>query len=238
MSFWEILFPIKCPLCGEILQSKTKTGFCRQCYRRLPYVTEPYCRHCGKPIRDERAEFCYDCGQKDSVLTEGTALYIYTEAMKKAMADFKYGGSQMDGVFYARELLRHCRTKWTRWQIDVLIPVPLHWRRKWFRGYNQSELVAKALGQALYLPVDTDSLRRKRYTRPQKGLDDKKRRQNVQGAFAWKETGGKEEIRGRNVLLIDDIYTTGATLEACGEILKKQGAKNIYFTCLCIGQDD
>lgn len=237
MNFLNILFPARCPVCGDVQELNATAGICKSCYRQLPFVTEPCCKHCGKPIADGQAEFCYDCKKKKSSLTEGTALYVYTERMKKAMAQFKYGGSQVDGDVYGKELWKHRGGKLLAWRLDCIIPVPLHRRRQWFRGYNQAELLAEKLSEAMNVPVLADCLERKRYTRPQKGLDDRTRLKNVKGAFGWKEDAAGESVRGRNVLLVDDIYTTGATLESCGDILRRQGAKNVYFACLCIGRD-
>lgn len=237
MNLFDILFPAKCPLCGRVHRTREKEGICKACYQKLPVVTEPCCKHCGKPIADETSEYCYDCGKKNSHLTAGTALFVYTEQMKKAMAAFKYAGSQTDGEIYGMELFKYRGSKLSGWQLDYVIPVPLHRRRRQFRGYNQAEIIAEVIGTALNVPLLTDCLERTRYTRPQKGLDDKKRLQNVQGAFRFRKSFERQQLTGCNILLIDDIYTTGATLEACGAILRQQGVKNVYFACLCIGQD-
>lgn len=237
MNFLDFLFPPKCPLCGRVRRAGEKEGICGACYRRLPVVTEPFCKHCGKPIAEETLEYCFDCAGRDSSLAEGTALFVYTEQMKKAMAQFKYGGSCVDGAVYGRELLKHRGTRLAGWQADYVVPVPLHRKRQWFRGYNQAELVAEVIAEELKIPLLADCLERKRYTRPQSGLNHKKRRQNVQGAFGFCRAFEKERLKGCRILLVDDIYTTGATLEACGRLLHRQGVKNVYFACLCIGQD-
>ncbi len=237
MNLFDLLFPSRCPLCGKIHSIKGEKGICKVCYRKLPVVMEPCCKHCGKPIADVKAEYCYDCEERDSSLSEGTALFVYTDQIKKAMAAFKYGGCQVDGAVYGGELLKHRGTKLAGWEIDSIIPVPLHRRRRWFRGYNQAEVIAEVIGEGLNIPLLTDCLERKRYTRPQNGLDNKKRMQNVQGAFKIHKGFKREQLVGRNILLVDDIYTTGATLEACAKLLCRQGVRNVYFACLCIGQD-
>lgn len=104
-------------------------------------------------------------------------------------------------------------------------------------GYNQAAVLADELGKLLQLPVLSDALFRTRCTKPQKGLDAKQRAVNVAGAFALNEKGENALRSLRSVLLVDDIYTTGATLEACGDILCRTGIQEVYFACLCIGRD-
>ena len=119
---------------------------------------------------------------------------------------------------------------------DFLIPVPLHRHRRWFRGYNQAEILAEEIGKRLHLPVETDVLCRSLDTSPQKQLDDKARYRNMSSAFYVPESAGYK-LNGKRVVLIDDIYTTGSTLEACAGELKKAGVSEIYSACLCIGRD-
>lgn len=236
MNILDVLFPVKCPICGRVLR-KSEKGICADCGKRMPFVGEPCCKHCGKPVVSAETEYCYDCMGKVSSLRQGTALWVYTEEMRKAMADFKYGGCLSDGEFYVSELLAR---KWNRlqsWNIDKIVPVPLHRRRKWFRGYNQAACIAEGIGRAMKIPVLPEALMRTRYTRPQKGLDDRQRRENLRGAFTL-NMKYESEIHGcSSVLLVDDIYTTGATLEACGDVLKEKGVVNVYFVCLCTGSD-
>jgi len=236
MRILEVLFPAKCPICGCIVK-KGRSGICEECKTQMPVVTEPFCKHCGKPVASLETEYCSDCEKRDSSLTEGTALWVYTEQMRKVMADFKYGGCFEDGRTYIREFLKRRSKKIAAWQIDGIIPVPLHWRRKWFRGYNQAEYLAEEIGKALSIPVYPRGLTRIRYTTPQKGLDNKQRSDNLKNAFGVNEEYRTLLCQCKNILLVDDIYTTGATLEECSKVLKTVGIPNIYFACLCIGRD-
>ena len=252
MNLLDILFPVKCPVCGHLLK-KGERGFCQDCTKNLPRVTEPACCRCGKPIEKDTQEYCRDCGRKRQAvrmkgdrsgadgagkdpICQGTALWIYTVSMKRAMANFKYNGCYSEGAFYAEELARTRRSRFEQWQPDYVIPVPLHRRRRWFRGYNQAACVAEELGLRIEVPVASMALERIRCTRPQKGLDDRHRRNNVKDAFRiagdW-----RKRLQGRCVLLVDDIYTTGATLEACASVLREAGVRKVYFACLCTGRD-
>lgn len=252
MNLLDLLFPVKCPVCGQLLKRKEK-GVCQNCRKSLPRVIEPTCSRCGKPIEKDTQEYCRDCSRKrqaagiESSRTEGdlfrkdpicqgTALWLYTDSMKRAIANFKYNGCYGDGVFYAEEMVRFRRERLEEWQPDYVIPVPLHRRRRWFRGYNQAACVAEELGMRIEVPVASTALERICSTRPQKGLDDRNRRDNVKDAFRV-GSGWQEKLRGRRVLLVDDIYTTGATLEACASVLCDAGVKKVYFACLCTGMD-
>lgn len=154
--------------------------------------------------------------------------------MKKAIRNFKYEGELSCGDYFSTELV----TVYGDWikeiSPDALIPVPIHKKRMRFRGFNQAEYMASIIGDKLGIRVLTDYLIRTQNTRPQKGLDVKSRVQNLQKRFQVT----MDDVHVKKVLLVDDIYTTGSTLEACGSALKNAGAERIYFLCLCIGRDD
>ncbi len=239
MNILNALFPIACPLCGEILQKEGEC-ICADCKEKLSYVTEPCCSRCGKPIESVEQEYCRDCGKKrtstnSDPVCQGTALWVYTDQMKHAMADYKYKGCYSDAAFFAEELVRFCGGKIRSWHPDFIIPVPLHRRKLWFRGYNQAACVAEKLGRQMGIPVLPAILERKRYTRPQAGFDDAGRRNNVKDAFRFCQMG--KSLRGKRILLVDDIYTTGATIESCARTLIEAGVEKVYFACLCIGRD-
>lgn len=234
------LFPPKCPICGGVLQKKERR-ICHKCRKSMPRIVEPCCTRCGKPLTSDVREYCFDCAKKRQdpaadPICQGTALWEYTDAMKKAMAGFKYEGCQEDGIAFGEEFVRFRGGKIREWGPDFVIPVPLHRRKKWFRGFNQSACVAERIGELVGVPVLPEALERVRNTTPQKGLDDKERRHNMKGAFRLRRDW-QEQLQGKRILLVDDIYTTGATLEACAGQLLKHGAGDIFSACLCIGRD-
>lgn len=252
MNVLDLLFPVKCPVCGRLQKGKEK-GLCPGCRKSLPRVTEPVCSRCGKPIEIDTQEYCRDCSRKRRAagmeddrtgmvsfskdpICQGTALWLYTDSMKCAMANFKYKGCYGDGAFYAEELVRFRRDRFRRWQPDYVIPVPLHRRKRWFRGYNQAACLARELGLRMNVPVASEALERRRYTKPQKGFDHRRRRDNVRDAFRIRD-GWENRLWGRRVLLVDDIYTTGSTLESCARVLCDAGVSKVYFACLCTGRD-
>lgn len=145
---------------------------------------------------------------------------------------FKYKNRRIYGEFYAKEMVRIYGRLIREWEIEVIVPIPLHRKKKRFRGYNQAEIVAKHLGEMMGIPVDSRSVIRSRYTRPQKELNDKERKQNLKHAFSvtgqWKNY--------KTVLVIDDIYTTGSTIDTVAEELKSRGVQKVCFLTISIGQ--
>lgn len=231
----DVLYPEKCVVCHRVLNDSRNGKLCDVCRPKLLPVGEPRCRRCSKALADPREELCGDCQGKAFYVERGFALYPYDEQMQRAVRNLKYGGELAGGAFFA-EQMAESYGKWVRGlSPDVLIPVPVHKRRLRFRGFNQAACLAVGIGTALGISVDEHYLIRTENTKPQKGLDSRERFRNLQKGFAVrKEDGAGYE----SVLLVDDIYTTGATLEACGKVLKEAGTKRICFLCLCIGRGD
>ena len=231
MRIHDLLYPGKCVFCGSIIKGGEKA--CPDCSRHLPYVTEPVCKHCGKPISDERDTLCSDCERRGvSFIEETVSLWIYEDTVKSAMMDFKYGGCTSDAGYYATELADRFMRRIDVWSPSAIVPVPIHRRRQWFRGYNQAAELAYHLGERLGLPV-AELLLRDKYTEPQKQLTSSERRANLRGAF--KTVPDIDPDIYKRVVLVDDIYTTGATLESCAEHLRAAGVQRVYGICLCTG---
>ena len=171
-----------------------------------------------------------------------TAVYSCVRILSEAVAGlplhlYKYTGQSVLSEVFGRELIKHKGRQIAAWQPDVVMAVPLHRRRLWFRGYNQAEKLAGYVAQALKIPVMESGLIRLKNTRPQNQLNDKQRRHNLSDVFEV-PASAMTQIQGKRILLMDDIYTTGSTLEACGSALRQAGAEDIYFACLCIGSEE
>ncbi|MCI8408409.1 MAG: ComF family protein [Lachnospiraceae bacterium] len=230
----NMVYPPRCPLCGAIIKESKRLA-CDSCYKELEYVEEPRCKCCSKAIEDEEAEYCYDCSRKEFYFESGIALWNYSSQMKKSLAMFKYQNRKEYGKFYGEEFVRVYGDVLKSLEPDALIPVPVHWTRYIERGYNQAAIIANQIGKRIQIPVVEDFLVRTKKTIAQKHLDDKGREQNLQGAFAVSEKWKKNEHKMECVVIIDDIYTTGSTINTCAKVLKKEGVKEIYFGVLCIG---
>lgn len=228
-GFGSLLFPNTCPFCGKVSQEE----ICSLCRAKLPYVTEPCCMRCGKPIRQEEAEYCDDCQKVSHSYDKGHALLVHVGSVRRAIYQFKYHNRRIYSRVFAKELVRVWKPAVLRWQIHVIIPIPLSKKRKRKRGYNQAELLAVEIGKLLHIPVDGKSLVRVRDTAPQKKMDLAGRRKNMRHAFAWK---GQKRLCG-NVLVVDDIYTTGNTIDEAARVLKEAGADRVFFLTISIGQD-
>lgn len=206
----DLLYPPRCAGCGRL-----GSLFCASCLAQVEPLRPPICEHCGRPASS--VGLCPFCRRTPSALDGIRSAAIFKEPLRSAIHHFKYYGGQALAEPLA-SLLRDC---WLRQSlpVDVLVPVPLHERRLQERGYNQAALLARELGRSLGLPVVEQVLHRVRETLPQVGLNARQRRENVAGAFHCLNGA----MRGRSVLLIDDVCTTGATLEACAVALRQEG---------------
>lgn len=232
MGILELLYPARCPVCHGVIRGKGDV--CHACRKRLHYIKEPKCKKCGKEIEKSEEEYCGDCKRFYHAYDRGAAVFAYDEVMRRSIAMFKYHNRREYAKFYAREMYR-CQKRFLQsCAPEVILPVPVHKMKKRQRGFNQAELVAKELGKLIGVPVDTEYLIRKEKTAPQKELTRLQRKKNLKNAFAIGKTGKIYE----RVLLVDDIYTTGATIDAISEILRKNQSKIIFFLAICVGRND
>ena len=228
--FLDILYPRRCPVCHDIAMPRG-SRICKGCRGKLNPVTGPRCFKCSKPLKSGEQEYCRDC-QKSRLFDEGIGIFPYSSILQESLFKLKYGKRQEYGSFYGQIAAVYSRELIKKWKIEVLIPIPLHQKRIEKRGYNQAELIAEALGRSLQLPVDSCLIKRKVNTRPQKELDYKERKRNMKGAFSLSKKNPYH-----CVLLVDDIYTTGTTMEAAAKLLKDSGTERVFFLTIAIGAD-
>ena len=188
--------------------------------------------HCGKPLREETDEYCPDCRNRKSYIRQGRSVWLHSGSVPGAVYRFKYQNRRRYGRIFAEEMAEHCGSQIVKWRIDVMIPIPVHAAKRRKRGFNQAEVLARELAELTGIPWRGDVLLRIRNTAPLKSVGGRERAESLRGAFAVK---GKWRPC-KNVLLIDDIYTTGATVERAAKMLKKAGVQNVYFLTISIGQ--
>lgn len=229
--FINLLFPLRCPVCDDIVPVG-EGKICRTCRTKIRYIVEPTCRKCGRQLNDNAVVFCTECGRIRHIFDRGVALYDY-QSMKKSVYRFKYKGRCEYAKFYAEDIYGHLKEEIRNMNADILIPIPLHKSRKRSRGYNQAELIAKHLSRFTGIPVQDNLVQRIKKTVPQKQLDARGRQNNLKKAFNIKPNVVK---LNKTIILVDDIYTTGSTIDAVAYELKRRGAKNVYFITLCIGE--
>jgi ComF family protein len=246
MGLLDLLYPRSCPVCKKVVRPgyswKTDRNplpenlgmeklVCPHCYNRIPFIEGPSCMKCGKPLGDGEREYCLQCQKHPRDFVRNLALMDYSsEVAGRMMWDLKYNNKREYGDFLALELGRHFCRQILEWQCEVIIPVPVHASKMRARGYNQTAVLAKRLGTFLELPVDEGALLRVKKTLPQKKLDPTARYQNLKTAFA----PGKSASYYRTVLLLDDIYTTGATMEVCTRALMSAGVEQVYGMTCCV----
>jgi len=213
----SLLFPPRCEGC-DLLQEPLICGACRG---RIVPIGEPCCRQCGAPFDPQARglDHCAACRDEPPAFDAARAAGVYDGVLRRVIHRFKYDGVQALAAPLAGMM---AETIIRPFDIDLLIPVPLHPARFRMRGFNQSYLLADALGQQWRLPVAADLLARVQNTTPQMQLPFDERKKNIRGAFAV--TG---EVTGRAIGLLDDVYTTGSTLGECSRMLKRAGAARV-----------
>lgn len=219
-SLIEVAFP---PVCGNC--RRLGNLICETCRAAMAPVPWPICARCGRGLPDEWLP-CPFCAHRTMRLRQARATLLYAEPTSTLIHQMKY-----EGYFaLAGPLGRMMAEGWPAWStpIDLILPIPLHTRRERQRGYNQSMELARHLAAGVGVPVDGQALRRTRHTRPQVELNPEERHENVRGAFMADE----QRVGGRHVLLIDDVFTTGATMTAAAEALLSVGAASVSAYCL------
>lgn len=217
-----ILLPMPCLACGEPLPGgRHVMGLCIRCRGRLRPLDGTRCPGCGRPLRGALLPAGYRCGacrRRPPAFDRLLALWSYQPPLDAVIRGLKYRRLDFLGAHLARELEE--RTRRTELEAQLVTFVPLHWRRHLARGYNQAERIARPLARRLGRPL-LHALRRTRATPPQARLARSQRRANLRRAFRARRA---ERIRGRSILLVDDVTTTGATLDQAAAALRRRGA--------------
>ncbi|MCM1307091.1 MAG: ComF family protein [Butyrivibrio sp.] len=208
-----------------------RTWLCEGCGDKITYIRQPMCFKCGKQLDSEERELCRDCTVKKHNFDRGVAAFGYSDAMKKSMYAFKYGNRREYAAFYAKTLLERYGGIVRGWNAQAVVPVPLHPSRYRSRGYNQAEVLAREIGRLTGIAVDAGTLVRTKKTTPQKELSGRERNINIENAFQI----AKSVVKYKSIIIVDDIYTTGATIDECALTLKAGGADRVYFMSVCIG---
>lgn len=229
----ELLYPKRCISCDAILSKMEKeVGICRACAPNIKLVGANYCLKCGAPLLEVRDEYCKACKMSHHTFDQNKAVFRYSGGMKNAMYRFKYSNRRCYGKVFAAHALK----TYGQWikdnDFDVIIPVPMYEKKKRMRGYNQAEVLAKQISYLTNIPINNEIVRRESDTAAMKQLNGVKRKKNLLNAFILV----KNDVQFRKVLIIDDIYTTGATLDEVAKVLKAGGIKEVFGLCACIGQ--
>lgn len=227
----DLLYPCKCMCCSQVLNAGRRF-FCPVCSLKLPFIGEKFCLKCGKYLEDEQQELCRDCQEKKHFFVQNRGIFRYDETMKKVIYRFKYQNQRYFGEYFGWVIADRLGRQIRNWNIEGLIPVPLHKSRQRSRGFNQSEEILKEVSVRLGIPVYPELVIRQKRTVPQKILNEKGREKNLKNAFKIADNS----VKLKRVLFLDDIYTTGSTIDALALTLQKAGIEEIFSICLCIGE--
>jgi len=227
--FLNLVFPRRCYICGKLIN--TDKGLCADCCSDIKFIGKPFCSKCGKPFLNaltfEGVEepICLNCREKKLYFEYARSLGAYDGVLKDCIHLVKYKGKRIilnDIAGLARDQLKDL---FGLEKISFILPVPLHKKRLRERGFNQSGLFANLLGNIYSIPVNENALSRISFSVPQTKLGSKERAKNIEGAFCAEDI---RSIENSNILLIDDVYTTGSTVNECAKVLKRAKASNVY----------
>ena len=226
----SVLYPRRCPVCDDIV--KRKEGLIhKECKKIIKPAGDIICLKCGKPISDASKEYCQDCAKTRHSFDRGFGVFRY-RSVSGSVYRFKYSGRQEYADFYAQAAMKYLGREMRGMHADAIIPVPMYPKKQRKRGYNQAEAFANALGKRLNLPVRNDVVKRVRDTVPMKLLDSSERRSNLKKAFNISQN----DVKFKCIILIDDIYTTGSTMDELAREFRRHGVERIFFVTLAIGQ--
>lgn len=218
-----VVFPSRCPVCRSPLARPTRGPLCASCWDGLPRHRGSLCG-CGVPLGAPQAGECGRCRRGLNPLSAGASLGPYEGPLRTVIHELKYRGRRRAAARLAEAMVAQQAVRRLLSPGVVLIPVPLHPRRRRERGFNQAEIVAREVGHLVNLPVSPLALVRRKDTPPQTGLSASERRKSVAGAFAVRR---RCHVAGKVVVLVDDVLTTGATALACARALRDAGAAEV-----------
>lgn len=232
-TFKDMLYPKRCPICDGVI-NMGESGICDKCHDKIKVIKEPVCKKCGRPV-DDGAEYCLNCEKTTTSYVSGRCILIYDKYLRHSISLYKYHGRVEFAETYAIITVREAG-EWIRnVGAQAFVPVPLHPERMYKRGYNQAEVLAQEISGLTGVPTVNDLLIRVKKTQRQKELDVKQRKNNLSNAFKINDKYIELNEKKECVIIVDDIYTTGSTVEACATVLKAWGVNKIFFLCLCAG---
>lgn len=226
-TFLDLFFPKTCSGCGKIISSDEL--FCPDCDKALVFIKPPLCPICGTPLKSGESHVCGQCLKEPPFFKAGRSCAIYDGPLSNAITYFKYQGVTALAKPLSMIMISTLSSFIKTASVDLILPVPLHIKSLRQRGFNQSLLLANKLGKNLKLPVKGLVLKKVKHTLPQVGLSQAERRKNVRGSF---KVISPEDVKDKNILLVDDVFTTGTTVNECSKVLIKAGARGVFIVTL------
>ncbi len=235
-GMFNFVFPLDCKICGKPIRESMGYSICEDCFKTIELIEHPYCIKCGKPLlltdffEQNREIFCLDCKRKKYSFEFSRSTGIFDKVLKKCIHLLKYYGEKKLAKPLGKLMVDYLlKNNEFESKFDLIIPVPLHKNDLKKRGFNQSVLLSKIIGDYFSIPVGESVLIKKKITPFQVNLSKKEREKNILEAFSVEKP---EEINGKNILILDDVFTTGATVEECAKELIKSRANNVFVLTL------
>lgn len=219
-KFWELIFPPRCIFCGKLLEVHSELEICKGCYRQIPFVTG-------------RLALACDTGPGRTYYDDIVCVCEYSGLVKRSLVRYKFSNKPSYYRAFAGLVVQKLLHGAGCQNFDMVISVPLHWKKKWDRGYNQALLIARQISRRLRLPEGSPLLVRSRETKSQSLLNKKDRQSNVFGAFTVVDPAA---VAGKTILLVDDVMTTGSTVNECCKALKAAGAAKTVVAVIASGR--
>jgi competence protein ComFC len=229
-AFLDIILPPVCYVCGKSCQNAH--GICDACLGTVKHIAPPVCARCGRRVIAGNP-VCGECLRKESYLEQAWSCCSYENTIKECIHLFKYKGYVGLIDFFDDIMTAFARNYGIVDRVDLIVPVPMFPTKQRARGYNHADMLARTLSKKCSLPRDARNLKKIRWTRPQNELDRKMRSRNVKDTFLVVDRGA---FSGKSILLVDDVYTTGATLNECARMLLKAKAEKIFSLTLARGE--
>ncbi|MBR5944492.1 MAG: ComF family protein [Lachnospiraceae bacterium] len=225
----DLVYPRRCPVCDKVLRPGALIH--KDCEPKLKPVTDKYCMKCGRFMGDDENEYCYDCREREHNFDKGRTVFEYQD-VAKAIYKLKYSGRREYAEYFGKKAAEILKNELKEWDADAIIPVPIHKNRMRSRGYNQAYEFAKTLGKYAGIRVDNKLIKRIEDTKPLKFLNPAERQNNLKKAF---KIGGND-VKLSKIIVVDDIYTTGSTIDTVARVLKENGVRSVYFVTLTAGK--
>ncbi len=223
----DLFFPRRCTVCDKIIAGRE--GICPKCKTTVRTLCGAVCMKCGKKLNDENM-YCYDCMRRNHDFEQNFSVFEYP-VIRESLYRFKYSGRAEYAAYYAKKAFELHGKRLEELHADAIVPVPLHKDRRRRRGYNQAAELAKELSTLIHVPVEEGLIKRVKSTKALKTLDVLQRQNNLKKAFLIIQN----DVKLKTIIVVDDIYTTGATLDAIARVCKQAGVENIYSLTVAVG---
>lgn len=224
-KFLNILFPEVCPVCKKPSRDHKTAPICPECWQTISIYKGPSCQRCGKPLVSDVSITCGGCLEDEPFFVNARSAGLYEGVLREAINLFKYYSIKRLSKPLSEIMLLVRIPE----NIHVVVPVPLHKKRLGQREFNQSALLSKHIADYIGAKLMPGCLAKIKETRPQVGLSAKERRENIKGVL---RITNEDLIKEKNIMLVDDVFTTGATIRECSKLLKRKGAANVYALAL------